>query len=155
MFGGGRTLVFTILSNVELHLEHNVRDRFWWALVSIGVLSVVVGLAQLLAPAYVLALVATETSPLSRHLVASLGMLVALFGGMFLYAIMDERPQHVAVLWTGIQKLGTATAVGLGVQHAAYIAPMVCFALFDLVAGVMIIGYWYHVRQQQVQAERP
>ena len=129
-----------------------VRDRFWWTLVTIGCLSVAIGLAQLLVPALVLALVATEASSLSLHLIASLGLLVALFSGMFLYAIMDERPQHVAVLWTGFQKLGTAAAVGLGVQHAAYVAPVVAFALFDLVAGIMILGYWYRVRQHHSES---
>jgi hypothetical protein len=125
-----------------------VRDRFWWALFAIGVLTVANGLAQLLAPGFVLSLVATDTSALSKHLIASLGMLVTLFGGMFLYALLDERPQHVAILWTGFQKLGTAVAVGIGVQHATYIAPVVAFALFDLFAGAMIVGYWYWVKQQ-------
>lgn len=107
------------------------------------------GLTQLLAPGFVLSLVATEASPVSKHLIASSGMLVALFGGMFLYALLDEQPQPIPVLWTGLQKIGTAIAVGLGVQHATYAAPIAAFALFDLVAGVMIIGYWYWVKQQQ------
>jgi uncharacterized protein YjeT (DUF2065 family) len=125
-----------------------VRDRFWWSLFAIGVLTVLNGLAQLLAPSYVLSLVATEASPLSKHLVASLGMAVTLFGGMFLYALLDEQPQPIPILWTGLQKLATAIAVGIGVQHATYIAPVVAFALFDLFAGAMIIGYWYWVKQK-------
>jgi hypothetical protein len=125
------------------------RDRFWWALVIVGVVTIASGLLQLLAPSLVLSLAVVEASSLSLHLVASLGMLVTMFGGMFLFAIADEHPQHVAVLWAGIQKLGTAVAIGLGVQHATYSAPVAAFALFDLVSGVMIIGYWYSVRQQQ------
>jgi uncharacterized protein YjeT (DUF2065 family) len=129
-----------------------IRDRFWWALFAIGVLTVVNGLAQLLAPGFVLSLVATEASSLSKHLIASLGMVVALFGGMFLYAILDDQPQPIPVLWTGLQKLATAIAVGLGVQHTTYVAPVVAFALFDLFAGAMIIGYWYWLKQKQQEA---
>jgi hypothetical protein len=125
------------------------RDRFWWALFFIAVVSLCNGLIQLLAPEYALRLASMEINPLSKHLVASLGLLVALFGAMFLFAILDETPQHIAILWTGIQKFGTAIAVGIGVQHATYIGPVVAFAAFDLVAGSMIVAYWYGVRQFQ------
>jgi hypothetical protein len=107
---------------------------------------------QLLFPEYVLRLVATDISPLDKHLLASLGLLIVLFGTMFLFAILDETPQHIAILWTGIQKFGTAIAVGIGVQHATYIAPVVALAAFDLVAGSMIVAYWYGIRQRQRDA---
>jgi hypothetical protein len=111
------------------------RDRFWWALVFIAIISITIGLIQLLAPEYALELAFGDVNPLSKHLVASLGLLIALFSGMFLYAILDDTPQHIAVLWTGIQKFGTAIAVGIGVQHATYIAPVAALAAFDLIAG--------------------
>jgi hypothetical protein len=126
-----------------------IRDRFWWTLFAVGVLTVANGLAQLLAPGFVLSLVALEASSLSKHLIASLGMVVTLFGGMFLYAILDDQPQPIPILWTGLLKIATAIAVGLGVQHATYVAPVVVFALLDLFAGAMIIGYWYWVKQRQ------
>jgi uncharacterized protein YjeT (DUF2065 family) len=125
------------------------RDRFWWALFFIAVVSICNGLMQLLAPEYALRLASAEITSLSKHLVASLGLLIALFGAMFLFAILDDTPQHIAVLWTGIQKFGTAIAVGIGVQHATFIAPVVAFAAFDLIAGSMIVAYWYGIRQLQ------
>ena len=130
-----------------------VRDRFWWALFAIGILTVINGLVQLLAPEFVLRIVSFETSPLAKHLIASLGMLVALFGGMFLYAILDEQPQYVAVLWSGFAKFGTAIAIGLGVQHTTFIAPVLALALFDLVAAIMIIGYWFWLKQHSAEMQ--
>lgn len=130
-----------------------VRDRFWWALFAIGIVTVANGLVQLLAPDFVLRIVAFEVNAIAKHLIASLGMLVSLFGGMFLYAILDERPQYVAVLWAGIAKFGTAIAIGLGVQHTTFIAPVLALALFDLVAGIMIVGYWFRLKQHSAELQ--
>ena len=147
---------------LSLHvLEHRIsllmvqpRDRFWWTLILIGVLSVASGLLQLFPSEFVLRCISTDVTPASKYLLSVIGMLSALFGALFLFAILDETPQHVAVLWTGVQKFGMSAAVGFGVQQKIFSASLLVFAMFELVSGVMIIAFWFWIKQQANESRR-
>jgi hypothetical protein len=123
------------------------RDRFWWTLFGIGTLSVALGGVELGASEVVLHAFEAEATTTSTHLLSMIGAMTAMFGLMFLYAITSTTPQPLAVLWSGLQKCGTSALFGLGVQRAIFCNAALAVAIFDLIASVMILGYWYWVRQ--------
>jgi hypothetical protein len=124
-----------------------VRDRFWHTLFGIGVATIVVGFVELSVPEFVLRQLAIDQSATSMYLLSVVGLMTATFGLMFLYALSSATPQHVAILWSGVQKCSTAALLGIAIQRGIFSNAGLALALFDLIAGVMIVGYWYWVRQ--------
>lgn len=112
-------------------------------LVLISGITVLSGLAQLLAPEIVLRTVGGETGPAARHFFAIIGMFMLLFGGALLHALFSARPQPVVVLWAGLQKLGAAAAVGVGVVNGVFGGLALAVAGFDLLSGVLIGVYLF------------
>jgi hypothetical protein len=124
-----------------------VRDRFWRTLFGIGVVTIAVGFAELGVPEFVLRQLAVEVSPTSKYLLSVVGLMTATFGLMFLYALLSAIPQHVAILWSGLQKCSMAALLGIAIQEGIFSSAGIALAMFDLICGIMIIGYWYWVRQ--------
>ncbi len=130
------------------------RDRFWRTLCGIGIVTVCIGFAELTFPNETLDLVAINVSETSKYLLAVVGLMTGSFGLMFLYAIVSVTPQHVAILWSGVQKCALAALVGLGIQRGILSHVAIVLASFDLVSGAMIVGYWYWVRQMTREVEQ-
>ncbi|HXG01435.1 MAG TPA: hypothetical protein VNL69_11630 [Bacteroidota bacterium] len=130
------------------------RDRFWWTLYGIGVITVVSGIVQCLAPGALLQVLSPDVTLASKHFLMITGVLTASFGALLMHALVRHDAQHVAVLWTGIQKILAAAAVGLAIQDDIFSMYALAAGMFDLIAGVMIVAYWYWIKQlQQEEAE--
>lgn len=125
-----------------------MRDRFWWTLFAIGVITVVSGSIQCTVPRLLLQALSPEVTAASGHFLRIAGVLTAAFGALLVHALVTAEPQHVAVLWVGIQKVVTASAVGLAIQDAIFSPLALAAAGFDMVAGVMIIAFWFWLKQQ-------
>jgi hypothetical protein len=125
-----------------------VRDRFWWTLYAIGVITVANGILQCAIPELLLSVPSLEVNVASRHFLMMTGVFTAMFGAVLVHALIAQSPQHVALLWTGIQKLTTAAAVGLAIQNRILSPLSLASAGFDLVAGVMIIAFWFWTKQE-------
>lgn len=117
----------------------------YWLLVAIGVITVISGLVQLIAPAFVLSVVAHEQSATSLHLFAIVGMFMVLFGGLLLQALLGAGDNGLAVFWCGLQKLGASAAVGVGVLHEIFTGLALGIAGFDLLSGILIFVYLWKV----------
>jgi hypothetical protein len=52
----------------------------------------------------------------------------------------------IAVLWSGLQKLGAVAAVSLGVLHLIFSRIALLVAAMDLVSGILILLYWRRIR---------
>ena len=129
-----------------------VRDRFWWTLYGIGLITVISGLLQCLAPELLLRVLSPDVTSASKHFLMISGVFTGVFGAVLMHALVSPGPQHVAVLWTGIQKILTAAAVGLAIQDMIFSPLALAAAGFDLVAGVMIVAYWYWLKQLQQES---
>jgi hypothetical protein len=114
---------------------------------AISVITVVSGLAQVVRPAFVLALIGAETTPASQHFFAIVGMFMVLFGGALLHELASPARQPIVALWAGLQKLGASAAVGLGVAGAVFSPLALMVAGFDLLSGILIVWYWRDSRQ--------
>jgi hypothetical protein len=123
-----------------------VRSWDYWTLLAIGALTVLAGLLQAAAPEVVLRLVSGDVSPANRHSFAIVGMFMVLFGGLLSHALLSPGHLPVAVLWSGLQKLGAAGAVGLGVGKGVFGSLGLLVAGFDLVSGLLALRYWSSIR---------
>ncbi len=130
-----------------------LRDRFWWTLYGIGAITVISGVVQCVAPGALLQFLSPDMTLVSKHFLKITGVLTACFGALLMHALVRHDAQHVAVLWTGIQKIFAAAAVGLAIQDRIFSPYALAAAVFDLVAGVMIVAYWYWVKQLQHESE--
>ncbi len=127
-------------------LEH---DRFWWTLVVIGWITIASGLLQCFAPAILLQLLSPDVSAASNHFLSITGVFTAAFGALLVNALVSPGYQPAAILWTGIQKTLTAAVVGLAIQDKIFSPLAIGAAAFDLVAGVMILAYWFWIKELQ------
>jgi uncharacterized protein YjeT (DUF2065 family) len=135
------------------HTTVMVHDRFWWTLVGIGMITVVSGLLQCVMPRLLLQTVAPDVTAASEHFLTITGVLTASFGALLVHALITAQPQHVAVLWTGIQKVLTASAVGFAISDKIFSPLALAAAGFDMVGGVMIVAFWFWIKQQAKQSQ--
>jgi len=113
---------------------------------AIAVITVVSGGVQLLAPGFVLGVIDGESTAGSRHFFAIVGMFMVVVGGLLLHGLLTPPLPAYVALWTGLQKLGAATAVGLGVANEVFGALALLVAGFDLLSGALIGLLWWRLR---------
>jgi hypothetical protein len=109
--------------------------------VGISLATVVSGLAQVVAPSFVLGVVGAEITPTSAHFFAIVGMFMALFGALMLHTVYSARTSTAAILWCALQKLGAFVAVALGILHQIFSVMAGGVAVFDLLSGVLFLYY--------------
>jgi hypothetical protein len=114
---------------------------------AIAAITVVTGLTQILAPGFVLGLLSAESTDTTRHLFATVGMFMVLFGGLFLQALLDRGEHPMVVLWASLQKVGASAAVFLGVTRGVFAAVALVVAGFDLLSGNLGLALWNRVRR--------
>ncbi|MDY7231815.1 patatin-like phospholipase family protein [Hyalangium rubrum] len=135
----------------------SVRTERWlrWLLMAISAATVVSGAVQLIAPGFVLGFLSAESSPASRHFFGIVGMFMVLFGGLLFHALVRRKENPAAFVWAGLQKLGASVAVGLGVARDLFSPLALGVAGFDLVSGLLILGYFSLSRRPARQAVSP
>ncbi|MBT1686012.1 patatin [Dawidia soli] len=109
--------------------------------VGISLATIVSGLMQVVAPAFVLGVIGAAITPATAHFFAIVGMFMALFGGLMLHTVYSARTAPVAIVWCALQKLGACVAVGLGILHGIFSWMAAGVALFDLLSGVLFLYY--------------
>lgn len=123
----------------------------------ISVATLISGLVQMIHPALVLHLVSAEVTPATQQWFGTIGMFMALFGGMLLHVLFQRDlfathpPSSVpspVFLWAGLQKLFASVAVGIGVSHHLIGALALGIAGFDLLSGILILVFLRMLKQQ-------
>jgi hypothetical protein len=110
-------------------------------LLAIAAATVLSGLVQALLPRFVLGIIGGEATPGGAHSFGIVGMFMVLFGGMLMHALLTPGDHRIAVLWSGLQKLGAFAAVSLGVARGLFSVLALGVAGFDLLSGVLILLY--------------
>jgi predicted acylesterase/phospholipase RssA len=126
-----------------------------WILAAISVATVVSGAVQLLVPGFELEFLRAESTPTSRHFFGIIGMFMVLFGGLLLHALVRPKENPAAFVWAGLQKLGACAAVGLGVARGIFSPLALGVAGFDLLSGLLILGYLGLLRRSERSALSP
>lgn len=110
----------------------------------ISVATLFSGAMQVIAPAFVLNFVGAEIDTGTKQLFATIGMFMFLFGGMMIHALYHEDNNRVAVIWSGLQKLGASAAVFIGIFNGVFIPIAAGVALFDLLSALL---FFYYLRK--------
>jgi hypothetical protein len=96
---------------------------------------------------FILGLLSAESTDTTRHLFATVGMSMVLFGGLFLQALLDRGEHPMVVLWASLQKVSASAAVFIGVARGVFAVVAVLVAGFDLLSGVLGLTFWNRVRR--------
>jgi hypothetical protein len=111
-------------------------------LVFIAVVTILTGLVQVVAAPFVLKFIGAQSDKTSAHFFAIIGMFMALFGGLLWQSLRQPQIGPVPVFWCGLQKLGAAVAVGMGVLNGIFATLALGVAIFDLLSSILIYMYW-------------
>jgi hypothetical protein len=119
----------------------NFQKLLYWVLVLISITTLFSGIVQIFAPGFILGLIAGENTPATRQGFGTIGMFMALFGGMLLQVLLSHQMIQPVFLWAGLQKIGAFAAVGLGVTRHLFGPFALGVAFFDLLSGILIFVY--------------
>lgn len=111
-------------------------------LILIAAVTVVTGLAQLVAPAWVLAFIAPAPSPLGQHFFATVGMFMVITGAMFLQSLWTRSAEAAIPFWIAVQKIAAAVLVSWAVLRGLLAPLAYAVAAFDAVSGVIAFIFW-------------
>jgi hypothetical protein len=127
----------------------NFPKLLFWVLVLISVATLVSGLVQIFAPGFILGMISAESTASTRQCFATIGMFMALFGGMLLQVLLTGQNAPPVYLWAGLQKIGAFVAVVIGVSHHLFGPLALGIASFDLLSGILIFVYMKIARDQR------
>lgn len=119
----------------------NFEKLLYWLLVLISVTTLISGLVQIIAPAFILGLISAEITAATKQCFATVGMFMFLFGGMLLQVLLSRQMLAPVFLWAGLQKIGAFVAVGIGVMNHVFGPAAMLVAGFDLLSGILIFVY--------------
>ena len=117
------------------------------AILIISVSTIISGLLQIVAPGFVLRFIGAQVSLPLAHLFATIGLFMAIFGGMMIHALYSSAGNQAAILWSSFQKFGACLAVVAGILHGVFSIVAGTVAAFDLLSGILFI-YYYNLRKR-------
>jgi len=106
------------------------------------------GVVQLIKPGLVLNIVGAESTETSAFFFSTVGMFMALFGGLMIHAVYSARPQAVAVFWSMLQKAGAFAVVSIGVIQGLFGFLATGVALFDLFCAIVFFLYLRQIKHE-------
>ena len=131
-----------MVTNLDIEvLIVNSEKLLYWVLVVISITTLISGIVQIFAPAFILDLISAEITAATRQCFATVGMFMFLFGGMLLQVLVSRQMVSPVFLWSGLQKIGAFIAVGLGVVNHVFGSKAMLVASFDLLSGILVFLY--------------
>jgi hypothetical protein len=112
-------------------------DPLRLVLLVIGAVTVLTGVCQLFAPGPVLDLLSADSTGISRHLFATVGMFMVVVGGLLVQGLLTPDPPPYLLLWAGLQKFGAFALVGVGVLRDLFGPLALLVAFFDLATALL------------------
>ena len=137
------------LARIEAAPQMNLQKPLYLLLVLISAATLVSGLVQIFAPGFILGLIAAEITPSTMQGFGTIGMFMALFGGMLLHILLTRQNLPPVFLWAALQKIGAFVAVVIGVSHHLFGPLALAIASFDLLSGILIFVYMKLVSNQR------
>ena len=108
----------------------------------IAIATIFSGMAQVIAPSFVLKFVGGQIDPTTQHFFAIIGMFMVLFGGLMVHALYSVQANGAAVLWCALQKFGASVAVFIGIVHHLFAPIAASVASFDFLSGILIFIFY-------------
>ena len=110
-------------------------------IILISVVTLLTGIIQIIAPALILRLLGAEVSLTTIQIFATIGMFIAIFGGMLLHAIFTSSFHSRTILWSSFQKFGASAAIFIGICNGLFAPIATLAAVFELLSGILFIYY--------------
>lgn len=111
-------------------------------LIAIAAITVVTGLAQLVAPERLLALVARDPNALGSHLFATVGMFMVITGAMFLQCLLKRSTERAVPFWICVQKAAAAVLVVWAITRGLFVPLAAAVAAFDAATAILAFVFW-------------
>jgi hypothetical protein len=111
-------------------------------LVAIAAITVLTGLTQLVAPAWVLGFIASDRSALGAHFFATIGMFMIITGAMFLQGLLTHSTEGAIPFWIGVQKAAACALVAWAVLRGLLAPIAYTVAAFDGATAVLTFAFW-------------
>jgi hypothetical protein len=111
-------------------------------LATIAAITVLTGLTQLVAPAWVLGFIASDRSALGAHFFATVGMFMIITGAMFLQSLLGHSTERAISFWIGVQKAAGSALVAWAVLRGLLAPIAYAVAAFDGVTAVLTFAFW-------------
>src|SRR5258708_2440409 len=111
----------------------------------ISIVTVLSGIIQLIAPAFVLKSIGADITDTTKQLFATIAMFMILFGGLMVQALYSVQQNNAAVLWAALQKIGASLAVFIGIYHHLFSPVAALVASFDFVSFILLIVYYRNI----------
>ncbi|MEP6976516.1 MAG: patatin [Thermoleophilia bacterium] len=122
-------------------------DPLRWTLAAIAAGTAVSGLAQMIAPGFVLDLLSGPQTTATKIFFGIIGMFMFIIGGALTHALLEPYDRRVTVFWAALQKLGAAGAVSLAVVNDVFSRYALLLVAFDFLTGVLGMAYLWRIRR--------
>jgi len=111
--------------------------------VAIGALTIVTGLAQIVWPGRMLALVGVSDAASEQQLFATVGMFMALFGGAVCWSETHADSRGEILPWATLQKAFASAFVAAGVARHVFAGRALVVAAFDGLSACVFAAHWW------------
>jgi hypothetical protein len=99
------------------------------------------GALQMSRPRLILGELSPDHSAMTRQLFGTVGMFMAVAGGILHRTLAVEDPDRGLLGWAALQKIGAAAAVALGVRHRLFARRALAVAVFDFCSGIACLVF--------------
>ncbi|WP_449373128.1 hypothetical protein [Arthrobacter psychrolactophilus] len=130
-------------------------DKLRITVLAIGVVTVISGATQAVAPRFVLGMIGAEQSATSAQLFATVGAFMVVVGGALTHATLRGSELEVVLFWFTVQKIMAVAAVCLGVAAGVFGPRALSVAAFDLISAGFLAAYALRVRRRQSESGQP
>jgi hypothetical protein len=108
----------------------------------IAAITVLTGLLQLVAPAWVLHLIAADQTALTAHFFATVGMFMVITGALFLQTLVAHSTEPAIPFWIGVQKAAAAALVAWAIVRGLLFPQAYLVAAFDAITALFVFAFW-------------
>ena len=108
----------------------------------IAVSTVLTGLLLLIAPDWLLGIIAHDQTALAAHFFATVGMFMVITGAMFLQTLLARSREPAVPFWIGVQKAAGAALVAWAVVRGLLIPLSYLVAAFDAATALLAFAFW-------------
>ena len=122
-------------------------DPLRWTLAVIAAGTAVSGLAQVVAPGFVLDILSGPQTTATKIFFGIIGMFMFIVGGALTHALLEPYDRRVVVFWAALQKLAAAAAVTLCVAKDVFSGYALLLVTFDFLTGVLGMTYLWRIRR--------
>jgi hypothetical protein len=108
----------------------------------IAVSTVLTGLLLLLAPDWLLGIIAYDHTAMAAHFFATVGMFMVITGAMFLQTLLARSREPAVPFWIGVQKAAGAALVAWAVVRGLLIPLSYLVVAFDAFTALLVFVLW-------------